>query len=136
MQDRIIQMANPVHRYQKLWLAIGYALVVLVIYLSVTSTPPDPGIEIPFFDKIGHTLAYFVLMGWFAQLYHEKRQRLIYALSFVTMGVGLEFVQSFDPARMAEFADMVANTSGVIVALLLTMKPAFRLILQKVEAYV
>lgn len=136
MQEIIPQEINPSFRFQKLWLAIGYTLVTLVIYLSVTSNPPDPGIDVPFFDKIAHTLAYFAMMGWFAQIYHVKKQRIIYALSFIALGVALEFVQSFDPARMAEFADMVANTSGVVVAVLLTMKPAFRLILQKVETYI
>ena len=131
-----MQEMNPDYRYQKLWLAIGYALVTLVIYLSVTSHPPDPGIEIPNFDKVAHTLAYFAMMGWFAQLYHIKKQRIIYALSFVVMGVTLEYVQSFDPARMAEFADMVANTSGVVIALLITRMPALRLVLKKVEALI
>ncbi|MDH3342172.1 MAG: VanZ family protein [Gammaproteobacteria bacterium] len=130
-----MQENNPVHRYQKFWLAIGYALVSLVIYLSVTSHPPDPGIDVPFFDKIAHTLAYFAMMIWFAQLYHLKKQRVIYALSFVALGVALEFVQSFDPARRAEFADMVANTSGVLIALLITRISAFRLVLKKVESY-
>ena len=127
---------NPTYRYQKLWLVIGYVLVSTVIYLSVSSNPPDPGIDVPYFDKIGHTLAYFILMGWFAQLYHLKKQRIIYALGFVAMGVAMEYVQSFDPARMAEFADMMANTSGVVVALLITRMSAFRLILQKVENYI
>ncbi len=127
---------NPTHRYQKLWLAIGYALVTLVVYLSVTSNPPDSGIEIPNFDKVGHTLAYFLMMGWFAQIYHVTKQRVIYALSFIALGVALEFVQSFDPARMAEFADMVANTSGVVIALLITRMSAFRLILKKVESHI
>ena len=126
---------NPIHRYQTLWLAIGYALVALVVYLSVTSNPPDPGIEMPNFDKVAHTLAYFLMMGWFAQLYHLKKQRIIYALSFVALGIVLEFIQSFDPARMAEFADMVANASGVVIAILITRMPTFRLILQKVESY-
>ena len=127
---------NPTHRYQNTWLAIGYALVALVIYLSVTSTPPLPDVDVPYFDKVGHLFAYFMMMGWFAQIYHVKKQRIIYALSFIVLGIALEFVQSFDPARMAEFADMVANTSGVVAAVLLTMKPAFRLILQKVETYI
>ena len=117
-------------------MAIGYTLIALVIYLSVTSNPPDPGIKVPYFDKIGHTLAYFVLMGWFAQLYHAKKLRIIYALSFVAMGVAMEYVQSFDPARMAEFADMVANASGVLLALLITRIIAFRLVLKKVESFI
>lgn len=127
---------NPKYRYHKLWLLIGYALVTLVIYLSVTSTPPLPDIEIPYFDKMGHLLAYFAMMGWFAQLYHTKKQRIIYALLFIALGIAMEFVQSFDPARMAEFADMVANTLGVLIAVLITRMSAFRLFLKKIETYI
>ena len=127
---------NPAHRYHKLWLAIGYALVILVIYLSATSTPPLPDVEIPYFDKVGHLLAYFAMMAWFAQLYHTKKQRIIYAFLFIALGIAMEFVQSFDPARMAEFADMVANTLGVLMAVLITRMSAFRLILKKIETYI
>ena len=74
-------------------------------------------------------------MGWFAQIYHVKKMRIIFALAFIFMGLAMEFIQSFDPARMAEFADMVANTLGVVIALLITRMSAFRLILKKVETY-
>lgn len=132
----MIHIANPVHRYQKLWLAIGYALVALVIYLTASSHPPDSGIDLPNFDKVMHALAYFVLMGWFAQLYHVKKHRIIYALAFIFMGGALEVVQSFDPARSAELADMVANTSGVLLALLVTRIPALRRLLKKIETFI
>ena len=131
-----MQEINPVYRYQKLWLIIGYILIALVIYLSVSSAPPLPEVDVPYFDKLGHFLAYFILMGWFAQIYHVKKMRIIYALAFIFMGLAMEFIQSFDPARMAEFADMVANTSGVVIALLITRVPAFRLILKKVEMHI
>ena len=130
-----MQEINPVYRYQKLWLIIGYVLVALVMYLSITSAPPLPDVDVPYFDKLGHFLAYFVLMGWFAQIYHVKKMRIIFALAFIFMGLAMEFIQSFDPARMAEFADMVANTLGVVIALLITRMSAFRLILKKVETY-
>lgn len=130
-----MQEINPVYRYQKLWLIIGYVLVALVMYLSITSAPPLPDVDVPYFDKLGHFLAYFVLMGWFAQIYHVKKMRVIFALAFIFMGLAMEFIQSFDPARMAEFADMVANTLGVVIALLITRMSAFRLILKKVETY-
>ena len=127
---------NPTYRFHRLWLFVGYALIAVVIYLSVTSEPPLPDVEIPYFDKLGHLLAYFAMMGWFAQIYQVKKQRIILALSFVMLGVVMEFVQSFDPARMAEFADMVANTLGVVLALLTTRMSAFRLILKKIETYI
>lgn len=132
----MIHIVNPVHRYQKIWLVIGYALVTLVIYLSASSNPPDSGIELANFDKVMHALAYFVLMGWFAQLYHVKKHRLIYALAFIFMGIALEVVQSFDPARSAELADMVANTLGVLLALLLTRIPPLRRVLKRIETFI
>ncbi|MDT8452336.1 MAG: VanZ family protein [Gammaproteobacteria bacterium] len=132
----MIQIINPVHRYQKLWLVIGYALMALVIYLSASSHPPDSGIDLPNFDKLMHALAYFVLMCWFAQLYHVKKHRIIYALAFIFMGIALEIVQSFDPARSAEPADVVANISGVLLALLVTRTPALRRLLKKIETFI
>lgn len=127
---------NPNHRYQKLWLTIGYALVTLVIYLSVSSNPPDSGIEWSHFDKVLHALSYFMVMVWFAQIYHVKKPRIICAILLVVLGMLLEYVQSFDPARTAEFADIVANTAGVMLALIVTTKPAFRSLLQKIETYI
>jgi len=32
----------------------------------------------------------------------------------------MEYMQSFDPNRMAEFADMVANVAGVLLGYMLT----------------
>jgi len=121
-------------KLKSLWLLIGYVLVAFVVLQSLTSSPVDVGIKL--WDKFLHTAGYFVLMGWFAQLYHAKKLRIIYALSFVAMGVAMEYVQSFDPARMAEFADMVANASGVLLALLITRIIAFRLVLKKVESFI
>lgn len=116
--------AEPDLRFRFFWLAIGYGLITLVVYLSLTSTPVDVDVEIPFADKFFHALAYFVLMVWFAQIYHDKLQRYMIALVFIVMGVALEYLQSFDPARMSEFADMVANTTGVVLAFSLTLTKA------------
>lgn len=113
---------NPEFRYKKLWLAIGYALVLLVVYLSVSSKPPEIELGFEFQDKIFHALAYFSIMFWFAQIYHTKKQRFIIALLFVALGVSMEGIQSFDPKRYAEFNDMVANTFGVALGILLTKK--------------
>ena len=86
--------------------------------------PVDVDLSIPYEDKFFHCLAYFVLMAWFAQIYHHSLQRNIIALGFVIMGVALEYLQSFDPARMSEFADMMANSTGVILGLMLALTKA------------
>ena len=115
-----------------LWLAIGYALVVLVVFLSLTSDPVDMGMSFPYEDKVYHALAYFVLMAWFAQIYHDQFQRIMIAVIFIFMGVMLEYFQSFDPNRMAEFGDMLANSAGVALGFIVALTGA-KNILVKIE---
>lgn len=116
--------ADPGLKFRFAWLTIGYALVALILYLSLTSQPINIEIGLPFADKFYHALAYFVLMAWFGQLYHDKFRRYMIALTLIVMGVALEYLQGFDVARMSEFADMVANTAGVVLAFFLTLTKA------------
>ncbi len=121
---------TPELKLRLLWLSIGYMLIALVVYLSLTSHPVEIDVEIEYLDKIFHTLAYFTLMFWFAQIYHDKFWRSSYAIFFVLLGVGMEYLQSFDPERFYEFADMLANTAGVMFGLLLALTPAKNILLQ------
>jgi len=111
-------------RFRHLWLAIGYVLVGLVIYLSVKPDPIDVG-KIKGV-KVGHFIAYFVLMLWFAQLYPSWRARLGIAAAFVLMGVGLEYTQGLTSYRSFDYADMVDNAIGVAVGLAMGSTPAGR----------
>ena len=107
-------------RYFNLWLSIGCLMVLAVLYLSLTPTPPEINIEFEYIDKVEHFLAYFILMFWFAQLYKTSRVRLFYVFFFVSMGVILEILQGLGGIRFFEYSDMLANTSGVVLAWLIT----------------
>ncbi|MBI3370982.1 MAG: VanZ family protein [Betaproteobacteria bacterium] len=98
-------------RLRKLWLAIGYALVAAIVYLSLTPRPPTLDIEQG--DKLGHLLAYGTLMFWFCQLYAARRSRIAHALAFTAMGVALEYAQRATGYRHFEYLDMLANAAGV-----------------------
>ena len=104
-------------RYFPLWLALGWLTVAAVIYLSLTSHPIT--VPLRYGDKWGHLLAYGVLMGWFVQLYQRWGVLLLHALLFMAMGVGLEFLQGYT-GRYFEYADMAANTTGVVLGLSLS----------------
>ena len=60
-----------------LWLVLGWAMVAVIIWLSLTPSPPK--VDFEHSDKVGHFLAYGSLMFWFAQLYIARRTRLAYA---------------------------------------------------------
>jgi len=107
-------------QYRKFWLLIGWTQIIAVVYLSLTPSPPDLMNNISFGDKIGHFVAYAVLMLWFCQLYIEIRHRVLLSLAFILMGISLEFFQDLGGGRMYEVADMIANSTGVAIGAGLT----------------
>ena len=123
---------HPDIRFKALWFFTGVALVALVVYLSLTSSPIDTGLDFPYQDKLYHAFAYFVLMAWFGQIYNPTLQRIMFAVLFVVRGLAMEYMKSFDPKRMTEFADMVANTTGVLIGYML-MATAFKNVLLNIE---
>ena len=114
----------PELKLRILWLIIGCLLVALVVFLSLSSSPVDTGLSFPYEDKLYHALAYCTLMLWFAQIYHDRFKRSLIAVLFIMLGVALEYLQSFDPNRYSEFGDIVANSAGVLLGLLIAMAGA------------
>ena len=105
-------------KYKKLWLFVGYALIAIVVYQTLTANPVSVGMSIS--DKYLHTVGYFTLMGWFVQIYHEKKYRFLWAIFFIAMGIGLEFLQELGGVRFYEVNDMLANGLGVVIAWVLS----------------
>ena len=54
-------------------------------------------------------------MLWFCLLYPSRTTRISYAVAFIAMGVGLEFLQGHLGYRTYEVFDMYANTLGVLL---------------------
>jgi VanZ family protein len=98
---------------RKALVAAGWAWAGAIVWLSLTPAPPE--VDISEGDKIGHFLGYGLLMFWFAQLYAKRRTRVAYALGFIAMGVGLEFLQAQLGYRSFDLFDMYANTVGVLL---------------------
>jgi VanZ family protein len=111
----------PELRWRRQWVALGLGFVGLVVYLSLTSSPPDlhVGVDLDF----GHVVAYFWLITWFAQLYRDWRTRLMLAAVFFVMGVGLEFLQEYGGHRQFDVFDMARNLAGLAVGLMLATTP-------------
>ena len=103
----------------KVWFVVGCVFLGIVVFLSLTSNPP----KLPDFglaDKVGHLIAYATLMGWFGQLFTRITRQLLLCLFFILLGAILEFLQSMNPHRSYELADMLANSLGVLLGWWLT----------------
>ncbi len=111
-----------------LWIGIGWLIAATIFWLSLTPASPTIGNGWAGADKVQHGLAYFVLTGWFVQLYRSWPPRLFYAALFIAMGVGLEFLQGLGGSRHFEVADMLANATGVLLGLALALTRADGLI--------
>ncbi|MGH8575050.1 MAG: VanZ family protein, partial [Gammaproteobacteria bacterium] len=106
---------TPDPRLRRAWAVIGWALVFLTIVLSLQPSPVAfAGGNL---DKLMHVLTYATLTLWFIQLAPAERWIRI-ALWFVGMGVAIEIAQDQTAYRYCSFADMVANATGIVTALL------------------
>ena len=102
-----------------LWWLIGYAMLGLVVLLSLMPSPPMV-IEFDFADKIEHFLTYGMLMGWFTQLVGRTDSQTVWCIGLILMGTGIEFLQAWGGIRYFETLDMLANTIGVLVGWVLS----------------
>lgn len=102
-------------RLKRLWVAMGVLMVLGILCLSLI---PVPKVVIQFLwsDKVLHGVVYAALMGWFGQIYRHDLARLLLAVGFTGLGIGIEYLQGMTPSRMFDIADMVANTCGVVLA--------------------
>lgn len=105
--------------FKKVWLCIGMALVAAVIYLSLASVLP-PYLHIAPDLKLGHMLAYAVLMLYFGQLLARAGIEWVFAGLFVVMGIILEYLQGMTGYRTFAWYDMFANFLGVSVGFILS----------------
>ncbi|MDH4287028.1 MAG: VanZ family protein [Gallionella sp.] len=112
-------------KYRRFWLAGGWLLVGLVIYLSLTPHPPEP-LKFSNVDKLEHGFAYGSLALWFCQIYLPARSRMIAIVALIGMGIGLEFVQGWSGYRHFDTWDMLANSIGVLFGLGLVLTPLGR----------
>jgi VanZ family protein len=99
---------------RNIWLVLGWLWVVVVFYVSLMPNPPEPA-SFDGVDKLEHALAYTLLMLWFCQILVAKNARILLFMAFVVMGVGIEILQGFSGYRYFEYADILANTTGVLI---------------------
>lgn len=101
--------------------------------MLILSLIPPPSSELPLpGDKINHIIAYGTLMGWFAQLY-ARSEHLFIAIYLLAYGIAIELAQGATGYRFFELLDILANSSGILIAWLLCQLTPAATILQRAE---
>jgi VanZ family protein len=92
----------------RFWLATA---IVLISWLAVTprEIPVASGLN----DKIGHILAFFVLMGLAGVSFPEPGNHLTAPALLLVYGVVIEVIQHFLPWRMFSLLDVAADVLGI-----------------------
>ena len=102
------------HKLRWSWLALGWLWVATIFYLSLMPSPPEP-VHFWSADKLEHALAYCLLMLWFCQVYRQRTSRMMLAVLLVAMGISIEYLQRETGYRTFDYADMLSNSTGVVV---------------------
>jgi VanZ family protein len=107
-------MREKLH-FPRFWQGIGWLMVAVVCWLSLTPNPPEPP-GLLGWDKAQHLLAYGGLMFWFRQVFHRHWR---WPAFLTGLGMMLEFLQGFTGARTPDLFDVIANTMGVLLGVVL-----------------
>ena len=105
--------------YEKYWQRIAWLMVLFVVWLSLTPSPP----QMPSFfgwDKAQHITAYAGLMYWFGVSFVRHWRWPVFLLG---LGIGLEIIQGVGGLRTNDPYDMLANTIGVVTGLFVIDTP-------------
>ena len=96
-----------------LYRAIFIILVLLISYLAFI---PSGGDDVPYWDKVFHFLAFFILMT-FLDLSTARPLEVHFGLilCLFLFASGIEIVQYNLPYRSAELFDLLADLLGMVV---------------------
>lgn len=108
-----LDRSAPRLHFVRLWQGLGWIMVLVVIWLSLTPTPPRPPGPLSW-DKANHFLAYGALMYWFAQAFIRHWR---WPLFLAGLGLALELLQGWGGVRSFDLFDIIANVLGVALGL-------------------
>jgi VanZ family protein len=106
-------------RYPTTWALLGW---LLVLGVATGSLLPGPIVAevMSYNDKVMHASSYFVLMVWFGGLYPRSKHLRI-AVALLGLGIALDLLQGLTATRSLDIFDILANTVGLVLGLVLSM---------------
>ena len=100
-------------RFGRFWLVSGLVLLMAILVLALSPSNRTVTVEL-FSDKLMHGLTFFVLMVWFCGIFRMRLAPVI-ALSLMSYGILIEFLQSRLPYRSAELGDVIFDCAGILL---------------------
>lgn len=101
--------------FTKAWQLLGWIMVSIVIWLSLTPKPPQPP-QLFGWDKAHHFIAYAGLMYWYGMSFIRHWRWPVF---LIALGVLMEILQGYSGYRSFDPFDMLANTLGVCFSLII-----------------
>jgi VanZ family protein len=101
-------------RYRRTWIALVWLLAALIVVASLVPSGQMPGPQ--GVDKLGHFTAYFTLTLLCEGIVARTSVPWV-IVSVISLGLAMEAAQAlFTETRIADWADVLANTTGVLTA--------------------
>lgn len=100
-------------------MVLRLALLALTIAVVWASLKPNAGATIAGSDKLAHGFAYMSLTLVGLCNFMTFRNKVLFIVFALLLGATMEFCQSFIPGRDMSGADMLANSAGVMLAILM-----------------
>ena len=93
--------------------------ILLIITYHSLKLPDSKSLTVHITDKLGHFLAYASLATHVLFLCNLRKEKLIGIILMITYGFLMELLQGFVPGRDPSGLDMIANSSGILVGLVI-----------------
>ncbi len=99
---------------------IALAITFSIVCLSLLKIP-ETKITITNIDKVFHSIAYFTLtISWLIAYFKKPQKKYIIVICCIIFGIVIELLQNtLTDYRTGEYLDVIANSSGVLLALLI-----------------
>jgi len=99
---------------------------MMLLGVGVVSLAPVPDVGVG--DKLSHTLTYLVLAAWFGLLAASRLVLCWTVVGLMVYGILLEVLQGMTSYRYAEWGDILANGSGILIGIWIYRTPLSRVL--------
>ena len=93
--------------------------IAYAIAAAFFSLQPGSGVSLDPYDKVVHFLFYGVFAGLAYRMNLSFRRFIYVCVGIIVYGGALEYAQSYVPGRDMSTADLLANTMGVLLVVVL-----------------